>query len=212
MAVRPSPGRGRVMHSRNGTPAAPDSMPWQSSWLDAYACDRRSTLPYPQSPVSALLEHAARRFPERPACTLFDETVSYAQLHEQSRRLAGALAKLGVGPGRFVGMLRPNVPEYLAALQATWLTGATALQLSPLAVSEEIDHWLARTGCHVVITLDLLAPLVMGSLQHGPLEHVVVASLAPHMTLWKSWLYHVVRVRRNGSLRFREDGHRHHFD
>jgi long-chain acyl-CoA synthetase len=186
--------------------------PWQRAWLDAYACDTPSSVPYPRKPLSALLEHAARRFPDRPACTIYGKATSYADLGEQARRMANALHKLGAGKGRFVGLLLPNIPEYLVALQATWLTGATALQLSPLMVAEEIAHWLQATGCHIVITLDLLAPAVMGALKNGPLEHVVVASLAERLAVWWAWLYRFQHYRKNGSLRIRVDPHRHRFD
>jgi long-chain acyl-CoA synthetase len=185
---------------------------WQRAWLDAYPCDNPSSVPYPHKPISALLEHAARRFPERAACTLYGETHTFADLDEQARRLAKSLHALGATKGRFVGLLLPNIPEYLVALQATWLTGATALQLSPLMVTEEIAHWLQLTGCHVVITLDLLAPSVTGALKNGPLEHIVLASLAERLAIWWAWLYRVQRYRKNGSLRIREDPHRHRFD
>ncbi len=186
--------------------------PWQRAWLDAYPCDTPSTVPYPHAPLSALLEQAARRFPDRPACTLYGEAMTFATLEEQARRLAHSLHHLGAAKGRFVGLLLPNIPEYLMALQATWLTGATALQLSPLMVAEEIAHWLQVTGCHIVITLDLLAPAVMGALKNGPLEHVVVASLAERLAVWWAWLYRVQHYRKNGSLRIKPDPHRHHFD
>jgi long-chain acyl-CoA synthetase len=185
---------------------------WQRAWLDAYRCDTPSSVPYPQAPLSALLEQAARRFPDRAACTLYGEATSYADLDEQARRMANALHKLGAAKGRFVGLLLPNIPEYLVALQATWLTGATALQLSPLMVAEEIAHWLQATGCHIVITLDLLAPAVMGALKNGPLEHVIVASLAERLAIWWAWLYRFQHYRKNGSLRIRVDPHRHRFD
>ena len=45
-------------------------------------------------------------------------------------------------------------------------------------VAEEVGHWLEATDCHIVVTLDLLAPAVVGSLERGPLEHLVVTSLA----------------------------------
>src|SRR5262249_3405048 len=185
---------------------------WQRAWLDAYPCDTAASIAYPHAPLSILLEQAARRFPERPACTLYGDAISYAQLNEQARRMAKALHQLGATRGRFVGMLLPNIPEYLVALQATWLTGATALQLSPLMVAEEIAHWLQATGCHIVITLDLLAPAVMGALKNGPLEHVIVASLAERLAIWWAWLYRFQHYRKNGSLRIREDPHRHRFD
>ena len=146
------------------------SSDWRQVWLDSYPCDMPTTVPYPRAPLTALLETTARRFPDRPACTLYGMPTTFAQLDDQARRLARSLAGLGARPGRHVGLLLPNIPEYLVALQAVWLTGATALQLSPLMVAEEVGHWLETTGCHLVVTLDLLAPAVIGSLRRGPLE------------------------------------------
>jgi len=193
-------------------PRTPAEPLWQRVWLDAYPCDVPSSLPYPNIPVSGLMDLAAQRFPNWPACTLYGKATTYAQLTDQARRLATALANLGAKPGRRVGMLLPNIPEYLAALQATWLTGATVLQLSPLMVAEELSKWLERTGCHIVVTLDLLAPALMGALEHGPLEHLVVTSLAERMAPWRGWLYRVERLRRNGPLRLRNDANVHRFD
>ncbi len=143
------------------TPAVPL---WQRVWLDAYPCDVPSSLPYPNVPVSGLLESAAQRLPDHAACTLYGKATNYAQLADKSRRMASALANLGAGPGRRVGMLLPNIPEYLIALQAAWLTGASVLQLSPLMVAAELTKWIERTGCHIVVTLDLLAPTLMDAL------------------------------------------------
>src|SRR5207244_814977 len=83
--------------------------------------------------------------------------------------------------------------------------------LSPLMVPEEITKWLAATDCHIVVTLDLLAPSVMPALTNGPLEHVIVASLAGRMKPWRGWLYRIERLRRNG-LTLRGNGRVHEFE
>lgn len=197
----PRPGAGRLA-----------SPLWQRPWLDAYPDDVPSCLTYPQVPVSALLDDAARQYPNRPGCSIYGHFQSYSELAEKSRRLAAALADLGAGPGRRVGMLLPNIPDYIMAMQATWLTGATVLQLSPLMVADELGKWLEMSDCHIVVTLDLLAPTIMGSLEEGPLEHLIVTSLAPRMAPWRGWLYRVERLRRRGPLRLREDAHVHRFD
>jgi long-chain acyl-CoA synthetase len=185
---------------------------WRDYWVKKYPCSQDTALPYPEMPLSVLLESAAARFPDNTACTLYGRPTTFAQLNEQAQRFAHALSRLGAKPGRFVGLLLPNIPEYLVALQATWLTGATALQLSPLLVAEEVSHWLEATGCHIVVTLDLLTPAVRGAVGAGPLEHMIVTSLADKLALWRGWLYRVVRMRRNGSLRLREDAHCHLFE
>jgi long-chain acyl-CoA synthetase len=185
---------------------------WREVWRNRYPYDAGTALPYPHMPVSGLLARAAHDFPNHTACTLYGRATTFAELDAQARRLAGHLVQMGAGPGRFVGMLLPNIPEYLIALQATWLTGATALQLSPLMVAEEVAHWLNASGCHIVITLDLLSPAVMGGLGQGPLEHVIVTSLADKLALWRGWLYRVARLQKAHLLRLREDAHCHRFD
>src|SRR5262245_61158553 len=123
-----------MQRPNNGAIHTP-AQPWQQTWLDNYDCEVPSLVPYPRAPLTVLLEHAARRFPQQTCCTLYGQSTSYAEIDEQTRRLATSLIKLGAGPGKPVGILLANIPEYLVALQAIWLTGATALQLSPLMVA-----------------------------------------------------------------------------
>jgi long-chain acyl-CoA synthetase len=185
---------------------------WQRAWVDAYPSDVPSSLQLPHIPVQGLLEGAAQRFPKRPVCTIFGRATTYESMMDQVRRLATALRDLGAGRGRRVGMLLPNSPEYLVAMHAAWATGATVLQLSPLMVPEELQKWISKTDCHIVVTLDLLAPALAGFVARGPLEHVVVTSLAERLATWKSWLYRVKRVQQHGAIRLRDGTHVHVFD
>jgi long-chain acyl-CoA synthetase len=198
-------------HAREaGSPPVRDS--WKQSWLGAYPCDAPSGVPYPRVPLYEILRRAAARYPDHPACTLYNKSMTFGELDEQSRRLARSLIEMGAGPGRHVGLLLPNIPEYLTALQAVWLTGATALQLSPLMVAEEVGHWLEAADCRIVVTLDLLAPAVTGSLRRGPLEHVILTSLAKRIAMWRGMLYRIERLRRNGYFRVPNNAHEHRFE
>jgi len=185
---------------------------WRDSWLSEYPCAMPSVVPYPHMPLWILLERAARRYPDHPACTLYDSVTTYRELADDARRLATSLQRLGAKPGRRIGLLLPNIPEYLVALQAVWLTGATALQLSPLMVAEEVAHWVEATDCTTILTLDLLAPAVLSSLGKGPLEHVVLTSLVRRMAMWRGMLYRFERLRRNGFLMLPDDNQRHRFE
>src|SRR5713101_2693360 len=89
---------------------------WHRVWLDNYPCDVPSSIPYPSVPVSTLLEMAAKRFPDRPGCTIYGKAVSFSKLARLGQRLACSLHALGAKPGRRVAMLLPNIPEYIVAL------------------------------------------------------------------------------------------------
>jgi long-chain acyl-CoA synthetase len=185
--------------------------PQGRDWLNVYPPGVPATLSYPDVPVSALAETSARRFPDRAACTLFGQAVTYSQLVTQAEALAVSLVDLGARPGRFVGLLLPNLPEHILALQATWLTGATALQLSLFMVPEEIERWMAATACHIVIALDLLAPKVIPVATPGSLEHLVIVSLAPRLSPGRRWLYRLKQWWGCASLRSTKIG-MHQFD
>ena len=89
---------------------APEEAAWKAFWRNAYSCEEPSTVPYPRVPLYELLRATARRFPDRTACTLYGRSMTFAELDDQSRRLATALIARGVGPGQHVGLLLPNIP------------------------------------------------------------------------------------------------------
>jgi fatty-acyl-CoA synthase len=75
--------------------------------------------------------------------------VSYAQLHEEARGYAANLQALGVGPGRHVALLGPTSRPLVTAIQAIWLTGATAVVLPlPMRLSS-IDEFVAQTRVRI---------------------------------------------------------------
>src|SRR5262245_55788473 len=129
-------------------------------WAAHYPRDVPIHLNYPPEPVHWLLEEAARRSPTRVACRYYRQEVNYSQLLDQSRRMAAVLRARGLGPGERVGILLPNVPEYLIALFGTWMAGGVSVPLNPLMVAEEVAALLKSTSCRFVVGLDLLLHLL----------------------------------------------------
>ncbi len=97
---------------------------------------RSSTLRSPRSDCSRT---APAEFPDRDACIHLDHKLDVRQLRDMARRTAHLFVHLGVQPGDRVGMLLPNVPEFLSDLNGIWMAGAAAVAISPLSVSEEVS-------------------------------------------------------------------------
>ncbi len=57
------------------------------------------------------------------------EQVSWADFHDEARRMAAALQQRGVAPGDRVALLGATSRPFVAALQACWLTGAAVIVL-----------------------------------------------------------------------------------
>ncbi|MEL6106455.1 MAG: AMP-binding protein [Planctomycetota bacterium] len=111
-------------------------------------------------PAFGVLQHAAEQLPDHTALIHGRWSCDYAQLNSDAIQFAATLAGLGVRPGDRVGILLPNVPEYVVAMNGIWRAGAVAVALSPLMVEEELESLLEHTDCRYLICLDLLQPLL----------------------------------------------------
>jgi long-chain acyl-CoA synthetase len=165
-------------------------------WLDHYPSIVPRTLDYPKLYAWGLLERTASRHPDRIACHYYKQTLTYRELAQNARRTASALVKFGVKPGDRVGVLLPNLPEYLSVLNGIWMAGGIAVAMSPLMVAEEIDTFMTTTDCRVVVGLDVLAPLIVKA-KYKP-RHVLFATLGDRLPTWQKVGYAFARLQRLG--------------
>ncbi len=174
----------------------------ERTWVAHYPRDIPAHLEYPSEPVFWLLEEAARRAPNRIACRYYRQELTYSQLLDQSRRMAATLLARGLQPGDRVGVLMPNVPEYLVALFGTWMAGGIAVPINPLMVAEEVAALRHATSCRIVVCLDLLLPL-LGKHEDVRPGVVFVTSLEDRLPTLASFVYKFARLRRLGLFRRR---------
>ena len=109
--------------------------------------------------LSDWLDDCAERYSERPMVLTDDRELSYADMSNESRRLADGLAAVGVQPGDRVAMIMANYPEFAAIKFAIARAGAIAVPLNYLYRSDELAFVLADSGCRVVITMTGFAGL-----------------------------------------------------
>ncbi len=95
-----------------------------------------------------VLEHHARRTPDKPIAVLGDEVVTYRQMQERAAALATGLQDLGVGTGDVVGLLSYNSLEFLEVIFAANHLGAVAMpinwRLAAAEVAFILEHSQAR--------------------------------------------------------------------
>ncbi|RMG37680.1 MAG: hypothetical protein D6725_08570, partial [Planctomycetota bacterium] len=198
--VRTSPGRGSVQAAvADERHAAADAFYQSRPWLRSYPECVPHTLEgtYPVGPAWQLLSRTATDYPDRTACAYYAQRVAYADAFDAARRLGGLLREIGVEPGQTVGLMLPNTPEYLIALNGIWMAGAIPVALSPLLVAEEVTALLAATRTKTVVSLDLLMPLVTGA--GSPADTFIVTSIRDRLPKqWQRLGYAFARLRRLG--------------
>ena len=104
------------------------------------------------APIPELLRrHAAARGGK---CAYRDAhaSVTYAELHDRTARLAGHLADNGIAPGDTVAILLPNSVAWVESCFAITRAGAIGVPISYDASEAEIAYRLIDAGCKAVIT------------------------------------------------------------
>ncbi|HXM57920.1 MAG TPA: amino acid adenylation domain-containing protein, partial [Candidatus Dormibacteraeota bacterium] len=113
-----------------------------------------STGPPPTPPArlhDGFLAWAART-PEAPALRHAGRTLTYGELHDAARRVAGRLRRTGVRPGDRAGVrLGPSFAQ-VAAVLGTLLAGAAYVPLDPEYPAERLAFMAADAGLAAVLT------------------------------------------------------------
>ena len=124
--------------------------------------------------LPALLERRAAS--GAPALIDRGRALSFAALHDESRRAARGLRSLGVGAGDRVAIWLPNVPAWLAAFFACAQLGAIAVSVNTRFRSHELADILRRSRAKVLVFwpgfkgIDFAG--VLGDCDPASLEHL----------------------------------------
>jgi long-chain acyl-CoA synthetase len=102
--------------------------------------------------LAFLAEESLARYGEYVALAFEGRELTNVDQQRAARRLASALAALGVGPGDRVVVLLPNCPEVLPAYGAILRLGAVIVPVIFLLSADEVRQILADSEATVAIT------------------------------------------------------------
>jgi long-chain acyl-CoA synthetase len=86
---------------------------------------------------------AIQYYPHQPALSLNESRLSFSQLHNRVKNVAGALTQAGFTSGDRLALLLPNGPEYIQLIYACSWLGIIAVPINTRLSTVEIDNLLA---------------------------------------------------------------------
>ena len=101
-----------------------------------------------------VLEHHARRTPDKPLAVFGDDVVTYRGMADWAASLAGGLHVRGVGAGDVVGLLSYNSIEFLATIFAANHLGAIAMPVNWRLAAAELRFILDHSGARMLVCDD----------------------------------------------------------
>ncbi len=99
----------------------------------------------------SVLEHHARRTPDKPIAVFGANVVTYRGMLDWTAALAGGLQTRGVGAGDVVGLLSYNSVEFLATIFAVNHLGAIAMPINWRLAAPELQFILEHSAARLLV-------------------------------------------------------------
>jgi long-chain acyl-CoA synthetase len=128
--------------------------------------------------LQALIEHSFTKFPEHPAYTLMDRTLTYSELDRLSRQFAAYLQKVaGLKKGDRIAIMLPNILQYPVAIAGAFRAGLTVVNTNPLYTPRELEHQLKDSGARAILILENFAHTLQEVHHETGVETVIVTGI-----------------------------------
>ena len=152
-------------------------------WLKNYDPGVPRSIDYPHITVPHMLAASATKNPHQP-CTIFNgAAITYQEMDRLTGLLALALIHQGVKPGDRVGILLPNIPQFVLSYFAILKAGAIVVAINPQFKSREIEFQLQDSGIQTIFALADSYPLLEQLRTTTPLRSIILTQLYEHLSL-----------------------------
>jgi long-chain acyl-CoA synthetase len=124
-----------------------------------------------------LLDEAFKKYGSRPAYSCMGATLTYKQLDENSAAIGAWLQSKGIGKGKRVAIMMPNILQYPVVLAGVLRAGASVVNVNPLYTPRELEHQLKDSGADAIFILENFATTLQQVLDKVPTKLLVVCSM-----------------------------------
>ncbi len=137
------------------------------------------------SPATNLFYNAevsARRYPNKPCLVYYDTSISFAEVFDEAKSVAGHLERrCGVRKGDRVALFMQNSPQFVIAYYGILRANAVVVPLNPMYLTHEFLRCAKDAGATTAIVSQELYPRIEPLLESADLEHVIIAAYSDYL-------------------------------
>ena len=147
-------------------------------WLKNYPAGVPAEIVLPaHTSLVDILDDSFERYAKRTAIESMDQSFSYDELNRLSIQFASYLQSLNLPEGSRIGIMFPNVTQYLVAMLGVLRAGFVVVNINPLYTPRELEHQLNDSQASVLILSENFAHIYQQIAGHTSLTQVIVSSL-----------------------------------
>jgi long-chain acyl-CoA synthetase len=139
-----------------------------------------------------LLDEAFKKYGSQPAYSCMGATLSYRDLDTNSAAIGAWLQGKGLGKGKRVAIMMPNILQYPVVLAGVLRAGCTVVNVNPLYTPRELEHQLKDSGADAIFILENFATTLQQVLDKVPTKMVVVCAMGDLLGFAKGLLVNFV--------------------
>ena len=162
-------------------------------WHKSYAKEVPGDIQIEKITMPQALKRTVDRFPDHTALMYMGKKISYQALYELVLIFTNALVCLGVKKGDNVGLILPNIPQIVIAIQAIYRIGAVTSMTNPLYTERELVHQLNDSDAQTIITLDLLLPRILKIKDQTQVKTIITCHINDYLPFPKKQLFPLVK-------------------
>jgi acyl-CoA synthetase (AMP-forming)/AMP-acid ligase II len=121
----------------------------------------------PDVTITAHVLRKATEMPDRVAIRDAAGTSSYtfSELSQAIHSLAGGLVARGIAPGKVVGLMAPNTPDYAVIFHGVAVAGGAVTTINPTYGSEEVRHQLQDAGASMLFVVPMFLEVARAAIE-----------------------------------------------
>jgi len=147
-------------------------------WLKNYPAGVPAEIVLPaHTSLVDILDDSFERYAKRTAIESMGQSFSYDELNRLSIQFASYLQSLNLPEGSRIGIMFPNVTQYLVAMLGVLRAGFVVVNINPLYTPRELEHQLNDSQASVLVLSENFAHIYQQIAGHTSLTQVIVSSL-----------------------------------
>ena len=103
-----------------------------------------------------------------------NQPMSYAQLYDRVKRLAGGLLERGLAKGEVVAIMAPNCPDYATVFHGVAMAGGVVTTINPTYTEREVHHQLNDAQATKLITVPMFEATASAAAADSGVKEIVL--------------------------------------
>lgn len=146
-------------------------------WTEFYPESVAKDIPYLDQSLNDYFDSTLTEFANEKFMTNMGVSYTYKQVDDMSTAIAAWIQSLGLPKGSTVGVMMPNVNQYLSTIIGALRAGMVLTLINPLYTPRELKHQLNDSDAKLLFILEPFCTTLEPIIDKTPVETVVVSAI-----------------------------------